>query len=116
MNSFPTHLRFRRASVGWFPLIEVAHLDTPGTAFRVWMNRISDESVQFSRHTDPRWPGWFTGQIAAAHEVGHWLRGVNATHFDHIDWEYAKNLPPARRANSNSRPGSNSKGDGVITS
>jgi hypothetical protein len=79
-------------------LIEVAHLDTPGTAFRVWMNRISDESVQFTRHTDPRWPGWFTGQIAAAHEVGHWLRAVNATHFDHIDWEYAKNLPAARRA------------------
>jgi hypothetical protein len=79
-------------------LIEVAHLENAGARFRVWMHRITDESVQFARHEDKKWPGWFTGQITAAHEVGHWLRSLNSTHFEHIDAEYAKNLPAARRA------------------
>ena len=79
-------------------LIEVAHLDNPGAHFRVWMHRITDESVQFTTFHDPKWPGWSTGQITVAHEVGHWLRGVNATHFDHIDAAYAKTRPLAERA------------------
>jgi hypothetical protein len=79
-------------------LNEVAHLDTPGTTFRVWMHRITDESVQFQTFHDRKHPGWSTGQITVAHEIGHWLRGVNATHFDHIDAEYAKTLPAVQRA------------------
>jgi len=75
-------------------LIEVAHLEKPGTKFRDQLHRISDESVQFARHTyNKKWPGWFTGQIAAAHEVGHWLRvDLSADKFPHTDWEYAQSL------------------------
>lgn len=79
-------------------LIEVAHLEKPGDAFRVWMHRITDESVQFARHTDKDWPAWFTGQVTAAHEVGHWLRSLTQTHFEHIDAQAAKKLPQALRA------------------
>jgi hypothetical protein len=79
-------------------LIEVAHLEKPGDRFRVWMHRITDESVQFAKHYHRDWPDWSTGQITAAHEIGHWLRALNASHFEHIDAEYAKNLPAARRA------------------
>jgi hypothetical protein len=79
-------------------LIEVVHLENAGADFRVWMHRISDESVQFARHGHSNWPGWTTGQITAAHEVGHWLRDLNATHFEHVDAEYAKTLPAAQRA------------------
>ena len=74
-------------------LIEVVHLEKPRDAFRVWMHRITDESVQFATHTDPDWPAWFTGQVTAAHEVGHWLRSLTQTHFEHIDAEAAKILP-----------------------
>ncbi len=78
--------------------IEVTHLETPGDAFRVWMNRITDESVQFQRHYDSDWPDWSTQQITAAHEAGHWLKSLSASHFEHIDAEYAKTLPAAQRA------------------
>ena len=82
-------------------LIEVVQLDDEKNPrdrhFRVWMNRISNESVQFHFHGHDDWPGWQTGQITAAHEVGHWLRGIDEDHFDHIDAEYAKTLPRAQR-------------------
>jgi hypothetical protein len=78
-------------------LIEVAHLDTPGDRFRVWMNRITDESVQFKFHRDDKWPAWKTGQITVAHEIGHWLRDLNSDHFEHIDAAYASTLPRAQR-------------------
>lgn len=79
--------------------MEVVYLENnPGRHFRVWMDRISNESVQFATHTDKKWPGWSTGQITVAHEVGHWLKGLNETHFGHIDAEYAKTLPAAQRA------------------
>jgi len=79
-------------------LIEVAHLEQPGTSFRVWMRRITDESVHFRTHGAKDWPGWSTGQITAAHEVGHWLRSLTAKHFEHIDAKAARNLPAAQRA------------------
>jgi hypothetical protein len=79
-------------------LIEVAHLDTPGTTFRVWMHRITDESVQFATHGHSNWPGWHTGQITVAHEIGHWLRDLGAPLFEHVDAAYAKTLPVAQRA------------------
>ena len=68
-------------------LVEVAHLDQPGANFRVWMARISNESVQFSHSNSPfkDLPDAGTGQITVAHEVGHWLRDLYSTHFDHID-------------------------------
>ena len=94
-------------------LIEVAHLENAGSRFRVWMHRIMDESVQFARHEDKKWPGWFTGQITAAHEVGHWLRSLNSTHFEHIDAEYAKILPPRpRQGTVRPHPGTQGGADG----
>lgn len=75
-------------------LIEVANLEEPGANFRVWMARITNESVQFAHHASPfkDFPDAATGQITAAHEIGHWLRDLKSTHFDHID---AK-TPPAK--------------------
>jgi hypothetical protein len=78
--------------------MEVVYLENnPGRHFRVWMDRISNESVQFARHGHSDWPGWSTGQITAAHEVGHWLKGLSETHFEHIDAEHARTLPAAQR-------------------
>jgi hypothetical protein len=79
-------------------LIEVAHIDqsTPQTGkFRVWMNRITDESNEFEVYHFQQWPGVTFRQITSAHEVGHWLRTLVATHFDHIDVGYAATQPPA---------------------
>jgi hypothetical protein len=79
--------------------IEVVYLENnPGRHFRVWMDRITNESVQFASHGDAKWPGWSTGQITAAHEVGHWLKSLTETHFEHIDAQYAKTLPAGQRA------------------
>lgn len=78
--------------------IEVVHLATPGDSFRVWMDRITDESVQFHEHYDSDWPDWSTLQITAAHEVGHWLKSLSQSHFEHIDAQYARTLPAAQRA------------------
>ncbi|AMJ61086.1 hypothetical protein AXW83_13005 [Bosea sp. PAMC 26642] len=70
-------------------VIEVINLKRAGTRFRDQMTRISNESVQFthrefkfgkSRSVDGK-----TGQITAAHEVGHWLRGPTQRVFEHID-------------------------------
>jgi hypothetical protein len=78
--------------------IEVVHLaDRSGRYFRPWMHRISDESVYHKSHGHSDWPGWQTAQITAAHEVGHWLKGLNATHFEHVDADYAKTLPRGPR-------------------
>lgn len=87
------------SATGGHAAMEVVHLDgdNGNKHFRVWMDRISDESVQFARHGHPDWPGWQTGQITAAHEVGHWLKGLNQTHFEHIDAKHAKTLPAAQR-------------------
>jgi hypothetical protein len=78
-------------------LIEVAHLATPGSTFRDRMTRITDESVQFGFNTfrfgQARGITGKTGQLAASHEVGHWLRDPNAGVFDHIDRTYALTLP-----------------------
>ena len=89
---------FMPTNMAGHALIEVVHLDNAGAGFRVWMHRISDESVQFASHGHSDWPGWRTGQITIAHEIGHWLRDLNATHFEHIDAAYAKTLPAAQRA------------------
>ena len=56
-------------------LIEVVHLDNAGatSASGCTGSRTSRSSSEaLSRRN---WPGWTTGQITAAHEVGHWLRG-----------------------------------------
>ena len=78
-------------------VIEVAHLEEPNTDFRDRMNRITDESVQFTRskftYGASRGITGRTGQIAAAHEIGHWLRNPNDRVFDHIDRAYANTLP-----------------------
>jgi hypothetical protein len=78
--------------------MEVVYLENNPGHFRVWMHRISDQSVQFASHGHPDWPGWSTGQITAAHEVGHWLKGLTESHFEHIDADHAKTLPVAQRA------------------
>jgi hypothetical protein len=83
------------ANVPGHAQIEVVHLVTPGDDFRVWMHRITNESVQFHRHYDSDWPEWSTLQITAAHEAGHWLKALSETHFEHIDAAYAKTLPTA---------------------
>ena len=79
-------------------VIEVVHLQKPGDKFRNWMNRISDESVQFAMSPDPRWPYMHFGHISAAHEAGHWLRNPTATLFPHVDRAYADTLIGRRRA------------------
>jgi len=70
-------------------VIEVVNLRRAGTRFREQMTRISNETVQFkhkefkfgkSRNVNGK-----TGQITAAHEVGHWLRGPTQRVFEHID-------------------------------
>ena len=85
-------------------IIEVAHLANPGDTFRDRMTRITDESVQFefNRFTAGRARGVTgkTGQIAAAHEVGHWLRNPGTKVFDHVDRAYALTLPRAQRDNA----------------
>ena len=75
-------------------VIEVACLEQPGAKFRVWMNRITNESVQFAHHASPfkDFPEAKTGQITVVHEVGHWLRDMGKTLFSHID----ANTPPAK--------------------
>ena len=82
-------------------LIEVAHLANPGADFRQRMSRISDESVLFTTsgftYRRPRGITGKTGQIAAAHEIGHWLRDPNARLFEHIDRTFAVTLPKARQ-------------------
>ena len=79
-------------------LIEAVHLERPGSRFRNWMLRISDESVQFAMHPDNRWPSLTIGHTAAAHEAGHWLRQPHSQLFPHIDATYASHLPKAQRA------------------
>lgn len=85
-------------------IIEVAHLANPGDTFRDRMTRITDESVlfAFNRFTAGRARGVSgqTGQIAAAHEVGHWLRNPGTKVFDHVDRAYALTLPSAQRDNA----------------
>ena len=78
-------------------IIEVAHLVDPGDSFRQRMTRISDESVVSKVHHfhlgRPRGIGGEASQVAAAHEVGHWLRNPTETVFNHIDRSYASTLP-----------------------
>lgn len=85
-------------------IIEVAHLATPGATFRDRMTRITDESVQYGEHSftagRARGIGGKTGQFAAAHEVGHWLRNPGSKVFDHIDRSYARTLPRAQQDNA----------------
>ncbi|WP_291640804.1 hypothetical protein [Bosea sp. (in: a-proteobacteria)] len=85
-------------------IIEVAHLANPGDSFRDRMTRITDESVLFTvnRFTAgrARGIGGETGQIAAAHEVGHWLRNPGTKVFDHVDRSYALTLPRAQQDNA----------------
>lgn len=84
-------------------LIEVAHLDQSSPQnrkFRVWMNRITDESNEFTTFHFQQWPDTTFRQITSAHEVGHWLRNLVATHFDHIDVDYAATQPPAVAADA----------------
>lgn len=82
-------------------IIEVAHLANAGDTFRDRMTRITDESVLFgpNRFTAgrARGIGGETGQIAAAHEVGHWLRNPGTKVFDHVDRTYALTLPRAQQ-------------------
>ena len=77
--------------------IEVVHLAEPGHPFRQEMHLISNESTQFKAHYNAKWPGVSTYQVAAAHEVGHWLHSLAQTYFEHIDEEYANTLPPAQQ-------------------
>lgn len=85
-------------------VIEVAHLANPGATFRDRMTRITDESVQYGVNQftagRARGIGGETGQIAAAHEVGHWLRNPGAKVFDHVDRTYALTLPAAQQDNA----------------
>lgn len=82
-------------------VIEVAHLANPGELFRDRMTRITDESVQYGRNSFTagrvRGIGGETGQIAAAHEVGHWLRNPGTKVFDHVDRTYALTLPAGQQ-------------------
>lgn len=92
------------SGAGAHAVIEVAHLATAGDTFRDRMTRITDESVLYGQNqfTAGRARGveGQTGQIEAAHEVGHWLRNPGATVFDHIDRTYALTLPRAQQDNA----------------
>lgn len=85
-------------------VIEVAHLANAGADFRDRMTRITDESIHYgvNRFTAgrSRGIGGKTGQIAAAHEVGHWLRNPGSKVFDHVDHAFAQTLPQAQRDNA----------------
>jgi hypothetical protein len=82
-------------------VIEVVRLANPGATFRDRMTRITDESVRFNKTVftagASRGVTGETGQITAAHEVGHWLRTADEKVFDHIDREHALTLPQAQR-------------------
>jgi hypothetical protein len=82
-------------------IIEVAHLQNPGATFRARMTRISDESVLFKHHTfvygRSRGVEGETGQITAAHEVGHWLRDPTTQVNEHIDRAHSRTVPAAQR-------------------
>ncbi len=85
-------------------VIEVVHLKTPSKGqFRSDMERLTDEDVLLQKSTftygklrtavGAAAVGGTTGQITAAHEIGHWLRGAGEDAFDHIDHAAALRLP-----------------------
>ena len=80
--------------------IEVARKVDKRREFRSDMDRIVDTDVEFSTTTMKGFRDRKIFQVTAAHEVGHWLRDVDKTHFSHVDWEYAKTLPAAERAHA----------------
>jgi hypothetical protein len=88
-------------ATGAHAMIEVAHLETPKTSFVQRMTRVSDECVQagvqiFTAGAARGITGQ-TNQIAAAHEVGHWLRDPGQDLLPHIDQAYADTLPAEER-------------------
>jgi hypothetical protein len=86
---------------GAHALIEVAHVETQGASFAQRMTRVSDQCVQFGKQNfiagAARGITGQTGQIAAAHEVGHWLRDPGQNLLPHIDQAYADTLPEDQR-------------------
>jgi hypothetical protein len=66
--------------------------------FHSWQHMITNEDIEFQSRRDSRWPSLGFHQIAAAHEVGHWLAGPAPLtdpqrYLPHIDSEYCSKLP-----------------------
>jgi len=80
--------------------IDVAHKVDKRREFRSEMHRIVDTDVEFETTTMKGFRDRKIFQVTAAHEVGHWLRDLGKPHFNHVDWEYAKTLPPDQRGSS----------------
>jgi hypothetical protein len=81
------------SSPGGHAEIEVVHLVDARRPFRSWMRRITDTDVEFETSHMKKWPDRKIFQVAAAHEIGHWLRDLNKHHFEHVDRAYAMTLP-----------------------
>jgi hypothetical protein len=93
-------LELELTSNGAHAEIEVAHKVDKRREFRSEMHRIVDTDVEFGTSTMKGFRKRKIFQVTAAHEVGHWLRDLSKPHFNHVDWEYAKTLPPDERGSS----------------
>jgi hypothetical protein len=74
-------------------VIEIARLaKRENFAFRSYQFLITNEDVEFQSGRDGRWPSLRFNQVAAAHEVGHWLADERTNDpnrfFPHTDEEY----------------------------
>jgi hypothetical protein len=90
-------------STGFHAPIEVVHLDGPKiAAFRNLQRLLTNESLEFEVNPDHRWPNTAIAQVAAAHEVGHWLGNpVPITdpnrYLSHVDAAVCARLPGHER-------------------
>jgi len=84
-------------SKGAHAVIEVAYKVDKARDFRSDMHRIVDTDVEFETSTMKGFRKRKIFQVTAAHEVGHWLRDLSKPSLHHVDWEYAKTLPPDER-------------------
>ncbi len=100
----PAHIRcaldIQLMPLGPAPVvIEAARLDTrQDHRFRSFQRLITNEDVEFTTSRDYHWPSLAINQVAAAHEVGHWLGGVGSKtdenrYLQHVDAEYCSTLP-----------------------
>ena len=80
-------------------------LNRENYAFRSYQHLITNEDLEFQSRRDYRWPSLSFYQVAAAHEVGHWLGGLGpdtdpSRYLPHIDAEYCSKLPGHQNGDS----------------
>jgi hypothetical protein len=87
-------------------IMEAVHLlKRENHAFHTYQHLITNEDVEFQPRRDHRWESLTFYQVAAAHEVGHWLGGVAPDtdvkrYLPHIDAEYCSKQPNHERNDS----------------